>query len=140
MQAQRQVAARRSRQDGSHVDAVANAAIERERHQLCARHGADLDVLRLFLARGARDTCVLRDEEPRLAGVARRVGDDERAAALVGFALAHPSANSSVRDMAEPLLAELQAHMHATQLEVALARGRNLTLEAAITLGRMEVP
>ena len=75
-----------------------------------------------------------------LAGVARRVGDDERAAALVGFALAHPSANSSVRDMAEPLLAELQAHMHATQLEVALARGRNLTLEAAITLGHMEVP
>ncbi len=62
-----------------------------------------------------------------LAGLARLwagQGRAEQAAELLGLALHHPASDNNVKEIAEPLLAELQATLPPALIQAALARGR----------------
>jgi len=65
-----------------------------------------------------------------LAAVLVRANEYLRAAELVGLVLDHPASSSEEQSSAEPILALLRSALLAEQLEAALARGKELVLEA----------
>jgi hypothetical protein len=62
-----------------------------------------------------------------------RSGNQRRALELLGLALAHPAADSDLRENASALLAELRAVLPQSEVEAGFSRGRELNFEETVS-------